>query len=407
MGVSERLPEALQGHELEKVLSDPVEKTEPLIPEADQSGVAAAEDAIARQAFVHEVVPAVAEVEVKTVAVPASKKVRKSTGLPVSAPKAEAVITVPPDVVEVDSPERNSESLLMLPEPIAPEPEAAWERLLDLPTVAEDAAQDPEADRGIFEQTLHSLESLPLPAAITESEDAPFMAAVSYERKEPVTAHADPLEAQREWVMEIAGEEPGQVFESFMQSLVDLIHEDAGLVADSEEGTLRQLSDAETTKDTEPLPPIVHEVAQKLTDLEPQDRESVAPVVKNLAEAVQEVRLLELGEALPAEIEIAKARVAELVEELFETLGIEYSEEALEQFMAVMLGSNFMLAPSAAIELDLEHSGTHEVKRRFPLLMAAVSDLITPLHRALGTFALTKSSPEMLQELLAGDKVTA
>jgi hypothetical protein len=356
---------------------------------------------------VHEVVPAVAEVEVKTVAVPASKKVRKSTGLPVSAPKAEAVITVPPDVVEVDSPERNSESLLMLPEPIAPEPEAAWERLLDLPTVAEDAAQDPEVDRSIFEQTLHSLESLPLPAAITESEDAPFMAAVSYERKEPVTAHADPLEAQREWVMEIAGEEPGQVFESFMQSLVDLIHEDAGLVADSEEGTLRQLSDAETTKDTEPLPPIVHEVAQKLTDLEPQDRESVAPVVKNLAEAVQEVRLLELGEALPAEIEIAKARVAELVEELFETLGIEYSEEALEQFMAVMLGSNFMLAPSAAIELDLEHSGTHEVKRRFPLLMAAVSDLITPLHRALGTFALTKSSPEMLQELLAGDKVTA
>ena len=66
-----------------------------------------------------------------------------------------------------------------------------------------------------------------------------------------------------------------------------------------------------------------------------------------------------------------------------------------------------MPAPARMAELDLEHIGTHEVKRRFPSLTAAFFDLFTPLHQALGTFAVRKSSPRLLDELLATDKVAA
>lgn len=318
----------------------------------------------------------------------------------------EADAPIPPDVIGIDKPERIDLAVEgMLPEPVASESDIAWGHLLNPEITGEASTVEAEPDTDqYFEELFHRLEVLapPLdtPDQLFEVPDiAPLPPAADMET-EPV--FASPVDIQREWTLEIAEKEPDEVFESFTQALVDLIHIDAKVPLAEPSPQLQLAETLESEADNEePLPVIVHQVAQKLSDLEPAERELVAPIVKTVAEAAQEIRLLQTTEASAAEIEVATERLVQLTEELFEALGIEYDEDAVAQFVAVMLRASFMPAPKTMTVLDLEKLGTHEVKHHFPSLAAVLADLLTPLQRMVGIFAVRTSSPQLLDDIRA------
>ncbi len=75
---------------------------------------------------------------------------------------------------------------------------------------------------------------------------------------------------------------------------------------------------------------------------------------------------------------------------LFEEIGVEYTQQDIEQFMAVLLHPEFqppLPAEEAIEQLDLEHLGTREAKH-FRQLVGSLVGPKSPIRNVLGTFAL-------------------
>lgn len=150
-------------------------------------------------------------------------------------------------------------------------------------------------------------------------------------------------------------------------------------------------AEASTGEEAEAAPPICKEVAERLVALEPTEKADVMPIVQEISAAVREVHELTTTHASPEEIAAAAERLTELCVELFKALGIEYDEETVQQFVQSILRPDFVQNIAAAPVLDLEHMGTHEVKRRAGQLPTSLSDFLagSSIHSLLGNLTLT------------------
>ena len=224
---------------------------------------------------------------------------------------------------------------------------------------------------------------------------------------------------QHEWTLEVANTEPELVFEDFTESLFGLVAlnetapeagstdttERVGLATyEADTDAMPRIASEAEEQSERTVPAVCKEVAEKLVALEPVQKEAVLPVVKSVAEAVQEVRLLETSKANLEEVVVATERLRELVVELFDAIGIEYDDKKIEQFVQSLLRPEFMPAPTQTQELDLESMGTHEIKRHFPQLVTTLTDFFAshPL-RTLGMFALFRENPGIQSDILVAD----
>jgi hypothetical protein len=139
---------------------------------------------------------------------------------------------------------------------------------------------------------------------------------------------------------------------------------------------------------------VAAELAEVLQVLEPEQVEVVAPTVQAIARTVQEIGLMRLYEDrdMAPDITAAEERLVELVTELCEQLHIEDTEK-VQQLVAILLAKDFMAPPQKEAWLDLEHMGTHEVKRDFaPLISGAdAHEKGLSIHAVLGYLCTTPS----------------
>jgi hypothetical protein len=171
----------------------------------------------------------------------------------------------------------------------------------------------------------------------------------------------------------------------------------ASLAENSDVTADTNLTDTIETR-PDPIPAVAITVTQRLREITAEEKETAVPLVKNIAEAIQTISLLEAEEATPAEaVEKVRTELKELVVDLFEELAIDYKPEEIERFIAVLLRPDLQaVQPYAAEpkEVDLEHNGTHEAKTHWPFAATSVLAAVEhDLRRILGSFALLSAQP--------------
>jgi hypothetical protein len=136
---------------------------------------------------------------------------------------------------------------------------------------------------------------------------------------------------------------------------------------------------------------LIHEMSEALESLEPAEAQKIQAATAQMAEAVEQI--LALREAGQDSAEAEKV-LQSACERLIEELGINYSEESVEQARLILVAYEARLEPGERPELEtLADAGTHEFKLGYlsvPMLAHRAKQRFAPL-RALGKRALTGS----------------
>ncbi len=192
-----------------------------------------------------------------------------------------------------------------------------------------------------------------------------------------------------DWAAELE-KSPDEVLEDFTQALLLFAELSLAPPSDAPETidfATGQLNIVETSE-AQPLAPIVATVAERLSELEAEDKLIVAPILKDIVGAIHGLQLLEARNADPEIITAVTTQLEELCISLFEAIGIDYDEADVKRFIEVMLHPDFQPPQPEVEELDLEHMGTREVKRNFQLFNSSLDDIEFQLQQVLGMFAL-------------------
>jgi hypothetical protein len=187
-----------------------------------------------------------------------------------------------------------------------------------------------------------------------------------------------------------------QVYEDFRDALALVIAPSSEqLMSETEANTVtgeNEPRDIDEAQEAEPLPVIAVTVSARLNELAAGDRETIVPVLADIAGTIRVIEALKSEDAELEVVEIVQMGLEDLVVTLFEQLGIKYEIGDAEQFVAVLLRPTFQPLEPEIKEftiLDLEHDGTHEAK--FYSASAAAgffTEVEHGLERLLGTFAL-------------------
>lgn len=218
-------------------------------------------------------------------------------------------------------------------------------------------------------------EVITLPTDITE----PIVSSENMESGEVLTVVG--------WTTELDAE-PLELYDDFTEALHNILALSKDMAVD-EVSTETEINSQEAGEAIDSQPSIAETVAERLTELTPEDKEVVLPVLRDIVSTIQEIRLLEVEEADPETVSAAEAQFEELVTTLFEVIGIDYNEHDVKQFIILILQPDFQ-PPQSEVkkEIDLEHTGTREAKWHFPQLTNSVSTVQQQLQQVLGMFAL-------------------
>lgn len=220
-----------------------------------------------------------------------------------------------------------------------------------------------------------------------------------YEILEPVAAAAEAAYVEPEppyWSAELS-KEPAEVYDDFIESLQIFAVKRAQTTAETESDSMNENGDSDTAEQINQLaPPIVLEVAGRLAELPDVEKEATALILKDIIGAVHGLDLLLAREAPPYAVEAVEAKLHELCIQLFDAIGLTYTERDVEQFMWVVKNPEFAPAKAEALELatDLEDIGTYESKWGIARLGSQVAHVSMALQRALGGIALVANSWE-------------
>jgi len=198
-----------------------------------------------------------------------------------------------------------------------------------------------------------------------------------------------------EWEDELH-KEPLDIYEDFAEALRSFAElPTVRTTAEGDEASLigQQPNANDTKTEFVEAPPILTAVSERLAELQPDEKELVAPVLKDIVGAMHGIQLLEAQAADPEMVESVEAQLQTLCMSLFETIGVEYDEHDVKQFVRILLHQEFRPPqPDPQTILDIEHMGTHEVKRHFSYLLTnGLIDVEYELEQLLGMFALLRA----------------
>jgi hypothetical protein len=214
-----------------------------------------------------------------------------------------------------------------------------------------------------------------------------------------VVPAATPAESQEQTTWDhVLEQEPLEICEDFTEALQAAIAlPEQALVSHEAPDVDEPALPIEAPQEVELPPAIAVTVTERLAELAVEEKEAVAPVMKEIIEAVQVFEVLMIAEAEPEVIETMHTELEELVINLFEQLGTVYEPEDVERFVAVLLRPDFQPLPSekaATIDVDLEHLGTHEARLHFTQLVSGLADVEEIAKRLLGKLVLFYAAPQ-------------
>jgi hypothetical protein len=222
----------------------------------------------------------------------------------------------------------------------------------------------------------------PLPEiAVTAMTASPVEAAIETMAEAPAI---QPAAEQVTWADEL-DKEPEDLYNNFTEALQVFVAPARQEPSIAAEANIENKPNAE-------VPPIAVTVAERLTTIEPAQKETVVPVVHDVVIAIQAVEALMIQKAEPEAVEAAVVQLKEQVVELFEQLGIEYVPQDIEQFMRVLFRPDFVPPrpePAITQTVNLETDGTHEAKSPWMHWGATVwGEVERDMQHLLGSFAL-------------------
>lgn len=196
------------------------------------------------------------------------------------------------------------------------------------------------------------------------------------------------------WADEVS-KEPLQIYEEFSKALQLLVvssNEQVSMEFENEPATTAN-TESETSErsEIEALPEIVITVAERLVELDSEDKQATALLLSDIVTQLDVMTMLVGNETEPEVIETVRAELDELVAALFEQLTIEYTAEDIAGFVVVLLSSDFQPPPPAASDtdnVDLEHDGTREAKLHFWQLAGGLTDIEDKVQQLLGKLIL-------------------
>ena len=140
------------------------------------------------------------------------------------------------------------------------------------------------------------------------------------------------------------------------------------------------------------VPQIAIVIAEKLLELPADKKESTAFILKDIVGAVHGAHLLEERGTDSEKLGAVVSKLEELCAELFESIGIDYAEEDIKEFVRVLLRPEFYPPNTILAQSFAEGVGTHEVKRFFRELPADLIKVEDQLQRLLGRLVVYHAS---------------
>jgi hypothetical protein len=182
--------------------------------------------------------------------------------------------------------------------------------------------------------------------------------------------------------------EPAELYEDFVGAL-KLLNERTPATMD--------VDDVETGQE-QSVPEIVTVITERLAELSEAEKEPVAQAMQDVIGALHGLQVMEARQADRETITAIEEQLTELCLTLFESLEIEYTEQDIKDFVAVLRNPDFR--PDTAREeiVDVKDPGTHEVKY-FTRMVGVAADIEHTIQSVLGTFVLRTVMVEMRHEI--------
>lgn len=151
---------------------------------------------------------------------------------------------------------------------------------------------------------------------------------------------------------------PTVTFERFNQALGRLVNEKSPQTSD--EST--EFSDEHPALEP-PVAAVVTEVADRLANLDIEQKGAALLIVPNIVESVQTIKQLQDEAAAPSKIVAAVETMREQIIQLFEAINLGYDGEKIEYFIQAMLTPGFAVRTQIFLTPEeLAKMGTREVK---------------------------------------------
>ncbi len=193
-----------------------------------------------------------------------------------------------------------------------------------------------------------------------------------------------------------------EVCENFTEALNNLLPSSqpvAEIANEAEETEITRTYASEQASE-EIVPAIVATVAEKLTQLEYEEKIIIAPILQELMDLRITIQQLEAQNTDKQAIDVQQKYLVETVITLFEAAGIAYQEDEVQLFIEAILQPEFQPGqPASTTDVDLEYTGTREAKYHFPKITVALVALEDRLRQAIGTAALLSvRAPKVIAE---------
>jgi len=192
---------------------------------------------------------------------------------------------------------------------------------------------------------------------------------------------------ERQTWNDVLGKEPLELYDEFIEALQSLTPppEEMTVALDGSTGVDEPALLVDAIQELQPPPAIAAIAAERLAELGAEERESAAPLLKEIVEVVQIVT-----GARPETIQTAQTELEELVTVLFEQLGIAHESEDVDLFVALLLSSDFQPPQAEEItDVDLEYDGTREAKLHIAQFVSdGLSDVEEAAELLLGKIVL-------------------
>lgn len=190
--------------------------------------------------------------------------------------------------------------------------------------------------------------------------------------------------------------EPLRIYEDFAEALQLLATLPVEQPAAEPENGLSAVYEIGATDNVEvqeiqTVPDIATTTAERLSELEDEDKEAVALVLEGIVETVHVIKAFEVEAAKPEVIEAMQVELEVLMIVLFSQIGVNYETEDVKDFTALLLRSDFQPSkPIAKIDdtADLERNGTREAKPSFSQRISSLSSAKDKTQHLLGQLIL-------------------
>ncbi|MDQ3094128.1 MAG: hypothetical protein M3Q70_03055 [bacterium] len=232
---------------------------------------------------------------------------------------------------------------------------------------------------------------------ITESDISPALESAP-DGADLTATNIDPLDAETFSIesSEAVQLEPNtEVVDSFNTALQNYIfNNDIDKELPPEDDGSLNLTYAEEVMNevNQPIPNIVHEFSNSLSELSNEDKIILSPTLQEIADVVQTLDYLKTEEVDPELTKVAEQELRELVIILLEALDLNHDNENVEALITTLLKVKNLKQPRPDIvnfsTSYIENQGTYELKKQSSPLVNLLTNIEQNAARLLGRFVL-------------------